>query len=142
MSNVDLMAEFWRTWIEEGDEALLARYDEFFTEDAEWWPPIRELTGTRYVGKAGFEQYSYDVNQVLGDLRGEVEELVEVSPEVVRVRARMRADGKVSGVALDATLIMVARFRGRKLSLAWASYDPEAAARAEHAIVHGEPVGA
>jgi len=140
MSNAELMAEFWRTWIEEGDEALLAHYDEFFTEDAEWLPPTRELTGTRYIGRAGFEQYSYDVNQVLGDLRGEVEELVEVSPEVVRVRARMQADGKVSGVTLNATLIMIARFRDGKLSLAWASYDPEAAGRAETAIVNGDPV--
>jgi ketosteroid isomerase-like protein len=140
MTNAELMAEFWRTWIEEGDEALLAHYEQFFTEDAEWWPPTRELTGTHYVGRPGFEQYSYDVNQVLGDLRGEVEELIEVSPEVVRVRARMQADGKVSGVTLDATLIMVARFRDGKLSLAWASYDPEAARRAETAIVNGDPV--
>jgi ketosteroid isomerase-like protein len=140
MTNVELMAEFWRTWIEEGAEALFARYDEFFTDDAEWLPPTRELTGTRYVGRPGFEQYSYDVNQVLEDLRGEVEELVEVSPEVVRVRARMQAHGKVRGMSLDATMIMIARFRDGRLSLAWATYDPEAAAAAEKAIANGEPL--
>jgi ketosteroid isomerase-like protein len=140
VTNVELMAEFWGTWIEDGAETLLARYDEFFTEDAEWWSPSRELTGTRYVGRPGFEQYSYDVSQVLSDLRGEVEELAEVSPDVVRVRARMQADGKVSGVTLDATMIMVARFRDGRLSLAWATYDPDAATRAEQAIIKGEPV--
>jgi ketosteroid isomerase-like protein len=140
MSNAELMREFWRTWIDEGPEALFARYEEFFTEDAEWRPPTRELTGTRYVGRAGFEQYSYDVNQVLDDLRGEVEELVEVSPEVVRVRARMEADGKVRGMTLDATMIMIARFRDGRLSLAWATYDPEAATRAQEQIIHDQPV--
>ena len=140
MTNVELMQQFWRTWIDEGADALFARYEEFFTEDAEWWPPIRELTGTRYVGRAGFEQYSYDVNQVLDDLRGEVEELVEVSPDVVRVRARMQADGKVRGMTLDATMTMIARFRDGRLSLAWATYDPDAAARAQEQIIHDEPV--
>jgi ketosteroid isomerase-like protein len=140
MTHVELMAEFWRTWTEGGAASLLAHYEEFFTEDAEWWPPSRELTGTQYVGKPGFEQYSYDVNQVLGDLRGEVEELAEVSPDVVRVRARMQAAGKVSGVTLDATLTMIARFREGRLSLAWATYDPDAAERAERAIVDGRPV--
>ena len=140
MTNVERMREFWRTWIDEGAQALFASYEEFFTEDAEWRPPIRELTGTRYVGRAGFEQYSYDVNQVLDGLRGEVEELVEISPDVVRVRARMHADGKVSGMTLDATMIMIARFRDGRLSLAWATYDAEAAARAQEQIVRDEPV--
>jgi ketosteroid isomerase-like protein len=140
MTHVELMAEFWRTWTEEGAEALLARYEEFFTDDAEWWPPIRELTGTRYAGRPGFEQYSYDVNQVLDELRGEVEEMAEVSPDVVRVRARMQAAGKVRGMTLDATMIMLARFRDGRLSLAWATYDPDAAERAQEQIVRGEPV--
>ena len=66
--------------------------------------------------------------------------MAEVGPDVVRVRARMQADGKVSGVTLDATMIMVARFRDGRLSLAWATYDPDAATRAEQAIIKGEPV--
>jgi ketosteroid isomerase-like protein len=140
MTNVELMREFWRTWSEEGAQALIDRYDEFFTEDAEWSPPVRELTGIRYVGRHGIEQYAHDIVRVLGDLRGEHEEVVEIAPDVVRARVLMRADGKVSGVELDAPMIAIARFEGGRMSLAWASYDAEAAAKAEAAIVRGEPV--
>jgi ketosteroid isomerase-like protein len=140
VTHVELMQEFWRTWSEEGAEALVARYDEFFTEDAEWSPPVRELTGIRYSGRHGIERYAHDIGQVLGDLHGELEEIVEIAPDVVRARVRMRADGKVSGVELDAPMIAIARFREGRMSLAWASYDPEAAARAQEAIVRGEPV--
>jgi ketosteroid isomerase-like protein len=140
MTNVELMRDFWRTWSEEGAAALLARYDEFFTADAEWFPPTRELTGARYVGRHGLEQYAYDVGQVLEDLRGELEELVEVNPVVVRARVRMQAEGKVPGMTLDATMIAIVRFRDGRMELAWASYDADAAGRAERQIVRGEPV--
>ena len=138
--NADLLREFWSAWSDEGVPALLERYDEFFTEDAEWCPPTREMTGTRYVGRHGIEQYAHDIGQVLSDLRGELEEIVEITPDVVRGRVRMHGEGKVSGVTLDAPMIAVARFRDGKMSLAWASYDPEAARRAEVAIVNGEPL--
>ena len=46
----------------------------------------------------------------------------------------------MSGVAIDALMIGLVRFRDGRMSLAWASYDPEAAAQAEAAIVNGEPV--
>jgi ketosteroid isomerase-like protein len=140
MSNVELMRELWRTWSEEGPAALIERYDEFFTDDAEWSPPVRELTGMRYSGRHGIEQYAHDIGQVLGDLHGELEEVVEVSPDVAGARVSMRADGKVSGVELDAPMIAIARFRDGRMERAWASYDAEAAARAQDAIVHREPV--
>ena len=140
MSNADLLREFWRTWAEEGGPGLVERYDDFFTEDAEWFPPVRELTGMRYAGRHGIEQYAHDIGQVLGDLNGELEEIVEVTPDVARARVRMRADGKVSGVELDAPMIAIARFRDGRMELAWASYDAEAADRAQEAIVNREPV--
>jgi ketosteroid isomerase-like protein len=140
VTHTELMREFWRTWAEHGGPAVLARYDEFFTDDAEWSPPVRELTGSRYIGRIGLEQYAYDVNQVLGDLTGELEDLVELTPEVARATVRMRGDGKVSGVPLNATMIVIARFRGGRMCLAWASYDADAAARAQEQIVRGEPV--
>jgi ketosteroid isomerase-like protein len=140
VTHVELMREFWRTWSEQGAEALVDRYDEFFTEDAEWFPPLRELTGTRYSGRHGIEQYAHDIGHVLGDLHGELEEAVEVTPQVVRARVRMRADGKVSGVELDAPMLAIARFEEDRMRLAWASYDADAAAKAEEAIVRGEPL--
>jgi len=140
MTNVELLHEFWRVWTEEGGPGLIDRYDDFFTEDAEWCPPLREMTGARYVGRHGLEQYVHDVGHVLTDLHGELEELTEVAPDVVRSRVRMRGHGKVSGVSLDAPMIAIARFENGRMSTAWASYDPEAAKRAETAIVNREPL--
>ena len=140
MSNADLLREFWRVWTEEGGPGLVERYDDFFTADAEWCPPMREMTGSRYVGRHGLEQYVHDVGQVLSDLHGELEEVTEVAPNVVRSRVWMHGHGKVSGVTLDAPMIGLARLRGGRMELAWASYDAEAAQRAETAIVNREPL--
>jgi ketosteroid isomerase-like protein len=137
---VALLTEFWRVWKRDGAAGLVARYDEFFHPDAEWSPPMRELTGMRYVGREGLERYAHDLAQVLEGLEGELEEIVEVAPDVVRSRVRLRAKGKVSGMALDAEMIAIGRFRDGRMSLAWASYDPELAARAEAAIINDEPV--
>ncbi|HEX2467305.1 MAG TPA: nuclear transport factor 2 family protein [Solirubrobacterales bacterium] len=138
--NVELLREFWRVWRDEGGAGLVERYDEFFIEDAEWSPPMREMTGSRYVGRHGIEQYVHDLGHVLTDLRGEVEEVTEVAPDVVRSRVRIHGQGRVSGMTLDAPMIGIARLRDGRMSLAWASYDPEAAKRAETAIVNGEPL--
>jgi ketosteroid isomerase-like protein len=140
MSNVELLREFWRVWHEEGGPGLVERYDDFFTEDAEWCPPVREMTSSRYVGRHGLEQYVHDLGQVLTDLHGELEELTEVAPDVVRSRVRVHGHGRVSGVTLDAPMIAIARFEHGRMSTAWASYDPEAARRAETAIVNREPL--
>jgi ketosteroid isomerase-like protein len=140
MSNADLLREFWRTWAEEGGPGLVERYDDFFTEDAEWCPPTREMTASRYAGRHGIEQYVHDVGQVLTDLRGELEEVTEIAPDVVRSRVWMHGHGRVSGVTLDAPMIGIARLRDGRIELAWASYDPDAAQRAETAIVNQEPL--
>jgi ketosteroid isomerase-like protein len=135
-----LLGELWRVWKQEGGAALLARYEDFFTGDAEWCPPMREMTGARYVGREGLEQYIHDLGQVLKELHGELEEIAEIGPDVVRTRVRIHAESKVSQVAIDALMIGMARFRDGRVSLAWASYDPAAAERAEAAILKGEPV--
>jgi ketosteroid isomerase-like protein len=138
----EFLLEFWRTWEGKGGDALVDRYDDFFTEDAEWRPPMRELTAPRYTGRDGIAQYVRDVGTVLKDLKSEVEEIEELTPDVFRVRVHMSGHGRVSGVDLDAEMIAIARIREGKIDLAWASYDPEAAERAEHAIVHGERIPA
>jgi ketosteroid isomerase-like protein len=140
VSNVELMHEFWDSWKEGGAEAILSRYDHFFIEDAEWCPPMREMTGARYVGRRGFEQYAHDIDLVLADLSADVEEVTELSPDVVKARIHMRGHGKVSGVELDQPMFGVARFEGGRMNLAWASYDPAATDRAAEAILHGDPI--
>jgi ketosteroid isomerase-like protein len=142
MTAPEMLLEFWRTWEGKGGGALVDRYDDFFTEDAEWRPPMRELTAPRYVGREGIAQYVRDVGTVLRDLKSEVEEIEQIAPDIYRVRVHMSGHGRVSGVDLDAEMIAIARMRAGKIALAWASYDPEAASRAEHAIVHGEQVPA
>ena len=51
---------------------------------------MRELTGPRYVGREGLERYVHDLAQVLDGLEGELEELVEIAPDVVRSKVRVR----------------------------------------------------
>ncbi len=142
MTGPEMLLEFWRTWEGKGGGELVARYDDFFTEDAEWRPPMRELTAPLYVGREGIAQYVRDVGTVLQDLKSEVEELEQIAPSIYGVRVNMSGLGRVCGVDLDAEMIAIARIVEGKIALAWASYDPEAAARAEHAIVHGERVPA
>jgi ketosteroid isomerase-like protein len=141
-TNVELLREFWRTWKVKGGAGLVERYDEFFTENAEWRPPTRELTGARYVGREGLAQYVRDIARVITDLEGELEEITEIAPGVVRSTVQMHAHGKVSGVTIDAPMIGIAKVEDGRISLAWASYDPEAAERAAEAIIHGERVPA
>ena len=142
MTNVELLEEFWRTWEAKGGAGLVERYEEFFTEDAEWRPPMRELTKSHYIGRDGIAEYVRDVGNVLKDLRTELREIEQVTPDVYRIKVHMRGHGRVSDVPLDAVMTVIARLEGGRVALAWASYDPEAAERAEHAIVHGERVPA
>ena len=140
MSNVELMKEFWRTWEEKGGAGLVERYDELFTEDAEWRPPMRELTSGHYVGREGLAQYVRDIGRVLSDLEGKLDEVTEIAPNVVRSTVRIHAKAKTSGMDIDAPMIGITRIRDGRVDLAWASYDPGAADEAAHAIVHGERV--
>ncbi|HEX2128443.1 MAG TPA: nuclear transport factor 2 family protein [Solirubrobacterales bacterium] len=141
-SGPEMLQEFWRTWEARGGRALVERYDEFFTEAAEWRPPMRELTKSHYIGSEGIAEYVRDVDAVLRDLRTQLLGIEEIAPEIYRIRVHMRGHGRVSDVPLDAVMTVVARIEDGKIALAWASYDPEAAQRAEDAIVHGERVPA
>lgn len=142
MNGVELLREFWRTWDERGGAGVVERYEEFFTEDAEWRPPMRELTAPRYTGEEGVSQYVRDVGNVLTDLRTELEEIDEIAPDVFRAKVHMRGHGRISGVTLDAQMVAIAHLRDGRIDLAWASYDHDAAERAADAIVHGEKVPA
>jgi ketosteroid isomerase-like protein len=140
MTNVELLKEFWQTWEAKGGAGLVERYEEFFTDDAEWRPPMRELTGSHYVGREGLAQYVRDIARVLDGIEGELEEVAEIAPDVVRSTVRVHAKAKVSGMTIDAPMIGITRIRDGRVDLAWASYDPGAAERAAEAIVHGEQV--
>jgi ketosteroid isomerase-like protein len=140
MNNVELFREWMRVWNEEGLSGVLSRYDDFFTEDFEWRPPITEVTGARYVGREGHKEYVADVQESLGDIRAELQEVTEIAPDAVCARARMHGEGASSGAVIDATAIGIARFREGSVCWCWASYDPAAAERVAAAIVRGEEV--
>jgi ketosteroid isomerase-like protein len=136
------MRECWRGGNEEGLSGLLARYDDFFTDDFEWRPPVSQVTGARYLGRKGFEQYVADVEEGLDRVHGELEDATEIAPDVVRSRARMHGEGTGSGAVIDAPVIGIARFRDGRMCWGWGSYDPAAAERVAHALVRGEEVSA
>jgi ketosteroid isomerase-like protein len=140
MSNLDLTREFWRVWNEEGLSGLVSRYDDLFTDDYEWRPPVSQVTGVCYVGREGFERYVADVEEALRRVRGELEEVVEIAPDAVRSRARMHGEGAGSGVVIDTTVIGIARFRDGRMCWGWGSYDLAAADRLADAIARGEEV--
>jgi ketosteroid isomerase-like protein len=138
MTNVELTREAWRVMEEEGVAGLLSRYDEFFTDDLEWRPPITEMTGEPYVGRDGYARYVADVAEILGNIRGQLEALDEIAADVTRVRVHVQGEGTSSGAAVDAPMIMVMRFRRGRVSWAWGSYDLAAAERVAQAMARGE----
>ncbi|MEK6273510.1 MAG: nuclear transport factor 2 family protein [Actinomycetota bacterium] len=138
MSNAELVREYFQVWNEEGLGGLVFRYEDFFTDDFEWRPPVTEITGARYIGRDGFEQYVADVQESLGDVRAELQKVTEIAPDAVRVRARVHGEGTSSGAAIDAIAIGVIRFRDGRECWGWASYDHATAERVAEAIARGE----
>jgi ketosteroid isomerase-like protein len=140
MSNVERVREMLRVWNEEGLGGLVSRYDDFFTEDFEWRPAVTEVTGARYVGRAGFDRYVADVQELLGDVRARLQEATEIAPDVVRGTISVHAQGASSGVVIDAPAIAITRMRDGRQCWTWATYDPAAAERVAAAILSGEEV--
>lgn len=140
MTNSELTRESWRVMQEEGVTGLRSRYDEFFTDDLEWRPPITEMSGEAYVGRAGYQRYVDDVHEILGEIYGRLEEITEIAPDAVRVRVHVQGRGTRSGASIDAPMIMIARFRDGRMCWGWGSYDLAAAERIAEAIARGEAV--
>jgi ketosteroid isomerase-like protein len=140
MTNVELTREFWRLWNDRDLGELVSRYDEFFTEDLEWHSPIAEVTGARLIGREQFEQHIADLLDAFDEIRADLEEVVEIAPDVVRSTVWVHGRGTRSGAAIDAPLIGVARIRGGRIAWAWGSFDIDAAERVANAIAKGEEV--
>jgi ketosteroid isomerase-like protein len=136
VTNVELVREFWRTY-QSGPEAVLARYDEFFTEDLRWRPPVREMVGPAYRGREGYEHYIRDLASVLEELAAELLEVTEIAPDVVRSTIEVHAHGAISRVRIDAPLYAVCRFRDGRIAIAWSSYDPKRIEQAVEEILAG-----
>ena len=126
----DFIREFWRVWGEEGVEALLVRYEDFFAEDAVWSPPVAQIAGDDYVGRAGFAEYVNDFHDTFKSFGGEVGGGTDevVSTDLWRLEVRVSAELRDGG-RLDANLIAIVRMRDGRMVYGWGSYDPAAAER-------------
>ncbi len=130
----DLTAEFWRVWEVDDVEGLLARYEDFFVDDAVWSPPIAQVAGHDYVGRAGFAEYVGDFRQAFNTFEASVESVEAAGSadgaggELARATVRLRAE-LANGGRIDAKLLTVVRVRDGRIDYAWGGYDPEAAER-------------
>ena len=121
--------EFWQVLREEGARGLLARYDRFFEEDAEYSPPMSRMAGGHYVGRAGFADYAEAVSEVFERFDAELENLEwiddHLARSVVKTRGLLR-----DGSAVGATQIWLTRVsdEGRS-AYTWGTYDPDEAER-------------
>ena len=138
-ANIDFMRDYWRVWETEGVAGTLARYDEFYTEDLHWYPPVATVSRTHYEGRDGYVRYLADVQELMGDIRASLVEAVEIAPDVVRVTVDMRAvSGRASGASVEARMVGVARFRDGRICWAGGSYDASEAERIAEAVLRGE----
>jgi hypothetical protein len=139
-SPVELARRVMEVW-NEGVSEVLARYDEFCTEDYEWNPPVGRLTGGPYIGREGFARYVADVKESLGEVRikllGDPE---EIAPDLVRMNVKVHGEGPQSGVVVDAPLVALVRFREGLVCWAWGSYDPAEAEKVAGSLARGEEV--
>jgi ketosteroid isomerase-like protein len=142
MSNVELIREFWRLWRNDGFDELLARYDDFFTEDLEWHSPVARMTGRSYIGRAGLAGHLADLRESFTDISADPTRIAEIAPDVVRSDVLIHGEGPTSGVTVDAPLIALVSLREGRVCWTWASFDLAAAERMAASVADGEQVTA
>jgi ketosteroid isomerase-like protein len=140
MTHETLTREFWRLWNDQGLGELITRYDEFFTEDLEWHSPITAVAGAHVIGREHFERHVADLLEAFDEIRADLQEVVEVAPDVVRSAVRIHGRGAHSGATIDAPLIAVARLRDGRVAWAWGSFDTDTAERVANALAKGDEV--
>ncbi len=123
VTNVELLREFWDLWCNDGFDELLARYEDFFTDDLEWHSPVAEMAGRRYVGRADFERHIADLRESFTEIKADPTEIAEIAPDVVRSDVLIHGEGPTSGVAVDAPLLALGRLRAGRMCWTWASFD-------------------
>jgi ketosteroid isomerase-like protein len=142
VSHVDLTREFWRLWRNDGFEELLARYDEFFTDDLEWHSPVATMSGRRYAGREGLAAHLADLGESFTGIEADPTKIAEIAPGVVRSDVLIRGEGPTSGVIVDSPLVSLVRLRGGRIYWTWASFDLAAAEEMAAAICRGEEIRA
>jgi hypothetical protein len=139
-AGVELMREFWSLWSNEGFAELLARYDDFFTEDLEWHSPIAAMAGRSHRGRAGLERHLAELSDGFRGIRADPQVISEIAPEVLRSEVLIHGEGPSTGLGVDSPLVAFARLRDDRMCWTWASFDLAAAERVGDALVRGERV--
>ena len=95
----------------DGPNAMLARYDEFFHPDLEWIPVI--VGGperTTYRGRDGLRSWYAERDETLREASVEVTFCTALSGDVVLLLGRSLARGRASGAEVDEEVGIVFRF--------------------------------
>jgi ketosteroid isomerase-like protein len=106
-------------------------FDELFTPDFEWFPPLSGAVEGRssYTGREGGVRYREDVSDTWEKFRVDPGEFRDLGDRVL-VLGRIEGRGRGSGVPVDASIGMVFEFRGGRISRARGYLDNGEALRA------------
>ena len=86
----------------QGPDAMLGRYEEFFHPEAEWVPAIvGGIERESYRGKEGLARWYGDRDETLGDASVEITSCEAVGDDVVVMLGRSFATGRASGAELN-----------------------------------------
>jgi ketosteroid isomerase-like protein len=100
--NVEIIREGYEAFSRDGVEAIL----EFLDPEVEVTPFEEAPGGRSYRGHDGFRQYLSDTREIWGQFGWEATDLIDLGDSVV-VRTRFHAEGRGSGVPVEATVFIV-----------------------------------
>jgi ketosteroid isomerase-like protein len=120
--------------VAEGPRALLAHYDDFFTEDFRWTPALMgRLEGGDFVGRDGFARYwdAFGASFTKFDSRDST--VIEVDADTVLVTLTICVEGSESGVPVEQEVGWVFHFEDGRVAageshLSWAEAEERARA--------------
>jgi ketosteroid isomerase-like protein len=138
MSNVELVRRFWTLWDDARLAELVARYDEFFTEDLEWRSPVTAVSGAWLTGREEFDGHVVELLRSFDEIGTKPEEITETAPDVVVSRVHIHGRGVASGAVIDAPLLAIVRMRAGRIRWSWASFDLHEGARMVDQVVSGK----
>jgi ketosteroid isomerase-like protein len=108
----------------------LSAYDELYTSESEWFPPISgNVEGTGYRGRAGWQSYYEMLTETWEEFRIAPEELRDLGERVMMI-GRVYGRGRGSGVPVDSPVVSLIDFHDGRISRIRAFLDHGEALRA------------
>ena len=135
-AHVELVQRATELATREGPRAVLARYDEFFTDDFRWTPALINTLegGGDYVGLEGFTRYWDAFEASFSGFSYQDAIFAEVDQDTVLVKLRICVEGHESRVPVVQEVGWVFHFEGGRIAsgeshMSWV--EAEAAAHAQ-----------